>query len=70
MLKEMFLHAKPEELAAEDSWHHVLRLQVSYFGEYEDFKGLLLWIRDTNPFWDRLISIADSFNTDNPRKPF
>jgi serine/threonine protein kinase len=70
MLNDMVLLASLEDLAAEDSWRHVLRLQVSYFGKDEDFKGLLKWIGEDSPFFERLISIAESFTMEDPRRPF
>jgi hypothetical protein len=41
MLNDMVLRASEDELAASDSWRHVLRRQISFFGEEEDFKDLL-----------------------------
>jgi len=41
-----------------------------FFGEEESLKGLLQWIGEKNPFFERLITIAGSFDSANPRKPF
>jgi len=70
MLNDMVLRASDEELAASDSWRYVLRRQISFFGEEAGFKGLLQWISEKNPFFERLITIAGSFDSANPRKPF
>lgn len=59
-----------EELAASDSWRYVLRRQISFFGEEEGFKGLLQWVGEKSPFFERLVNIAGSFDSANPRKPF
>lgn len=66
----MVLHASEEELAASDSWRYILRRQISFFGEEEGFKGLLQWIGKENPYFERLIALAGSFDAANPRKPF
>jgi serine/threonine protein kinase len=62
MLNEMVLRAS-------DSWRHVLRRQISFFGEEDGFKGLLQWIGEKNPFFERLIALAGTFNSANLRKP-
>ena len=68
MLNDMVLRASDGELAASDSWRYVLRRQISFFGEEVGFKGLLEWIGEENPFFERLVSLAGSFDTANPRK--
>ncbi len=70
MLNDMLLRASDEELAASDSWRYILRRQISFFGEEEGFKGLLQWIGEKNPFFERLVTIAATFDSANPRKPF
>lgn len=70
MLNDMVLRASDDELAAEDSWRYVLRRQISFFGEEDGLKGLLKWIGEKNPFFQRLIALAESFDAANPRKPF
>lgn len=69
MLDHMALIASLEELAASDSWRHILRKQVDTFGDEDGFNGLLQWIGEENPFFNRLINIAESFNSANTRKP-
>lgn len=70
MLNDIVLRAKEEELAASDSWRHVLRRQISFFAEDEGFKPLLGWMGEETPFFERLVALAASFDTVNPRKPF
>ena len=67
----MVLRASNDELAASDAWQWVLRRQISFFAKEEEFKGLLKWIGKENPFFERLITLAGSFDfSANPRKPF
>jgi len=70
MLNDMVLRASDEQMAAEDSWRHILRLQISFFGEDTGFKGLLRWIGEENPFFERLLILAESFNAGTPQVPF
>lgn len=70
MLNDMVLRDSRDELAAIDSWHHVLRWQISFFGEEDGFQGLLQWIGEDSPFFERLISLAGSYNAVDSRKPF
>lgn len=70
MLKDMVLRASDEELAASDSWRHVLRRQMSFFADEDGLNGLLQWIGEKNPFFERLVTIARSFDSTNLRKPF
>ena len=70
MPNDMVLRASDEELAASDSWRHVLRRQISFFGDEEGFKGLLRWIGENNSFFERLVELAQSFDSESPRKPF
>ena len=41
-----------------------------FFAEEESFKGLLQWIGERNPFFERLITLARSFDAMDRRKPF
>jgi hypothetical protein len=70
MLNDMVLRASEDESAAVDSWRYVLRRQISFFGEEEGFKSLLQWISEKNPFFERLVTLAGSFDAASPRKPF
>ncbi|KAB5513485.1 hypothetical protein GE09DRAFT_1162014, partial [Coniochaeta sp. 2T2.1] len=70
MLNDMIFRVSDEELAGNDAWWHILRRHISYFGDEDGFTGLLQHIGEENVFFDRLISLADDFDTERPRKPF
>ena len=71
VLNDMVFRATDEELAADDSWRYVLQRHISFFGEEDGFKGLLEWIGEENPFFERLIALAGSFKEEGKlRKPF
>lgn len=70
MLNDMVLRASEEELAASDPWRYILRRQISFFGEEEGLRGFLQWIGEANPFFERFLALAGSFDAANPRKPF
>jgi serine/threonine protein kinase len=70
MINEMVFVGETEELEADDAWRHVLRKHISYFADDDGFKGLLWHIGQDNPFFERLIELAGSFDTENTRQPF
>ncbi len=70
MLDDMIFRASDEELGGDDTWRHILRRHVSYFGNEDGFKGLLRHIGEDNVFFDRLVAIAGDFDAARPRKPF
>jgi serine/threonine protein kinase len=70
MLDDMALRSLEAELNASDSWRHILRLMVSFFGEDAGFKALLRWIGEDNQFFERLITMSGTFNKDKPQVPF
>ncbi|OBT93078.1 hypothetical protein VE01_09015 [Pseudogymnoascus verrucosus] len=70
MLNNMFFRVSDSELAASNSWRYILRRHISFFGEEDGFQGLLQWIGEENPFFERLITLAGTFNAAEPRKPF
>jgi serine/threonine protein kinase len=71
VLNKIVFRATDEELEADDSWRHILKRYISLFGEQDGFKGLLQWIGEENPFFERLITVAGSFEEEGkPRKPF
>lgn len=71
MLKDLVFRPSNEELEADDSWRYVLKRHISLFAKEDGFKGLLQWIGEDNPFFDRLIALAESFKEEGvPRKPF
>lgn len=55
---------------ASDSWHHILRRHISFFGDEDGFWSLLQWIGEENPFFKRLMGLAGTFDVAEPRKPF
>ncbi|OBT68727.1 hypothetical protein VE03_02090 [Pseudogymnoascus sp. 23342-1-I1] len=70
MLNNMVFRVGNSELAASDSWRYILRRHISIFGEEDGFQGLLQWIGEENPFFERLIELAGTFDAARLRKPF
>jgi len=71
MLNEMVFRMTDEELTSDDSWRYVLKRHISLFGDEDGFKGLLQWIGEESPFFERFIALAGSFKEEGiPRKPF
>lgn len=70
MLKDIVLRCSDDELSADDSWRYVLRRQISFFADEDGLKGLLRWVGEGNPFFQRLITLAGNFDAASPRKPF
>lgn len=70
MANEMVFRVSDSELTSEDSWSHILTRHISYFGDEDGLEGVLEHRGDQNPFYDRLIGLASSFGSENPRKPF
>lgn len=66
MTGKMVFHVGWDKLDAEDAWRHVLSRHISYFADEEGFNGLLKHIQKENPFFERLVSLAESV----PRQPF
>ena len=67
----MVFCATDEELAAEDSWKHVLKRHISYFADEDGLNGILQWIGQDNPFFKRIIELAGSFEKEGKnRQPF
>ena len=64
----MILRVSDNQLGASDSWRYVLRRMICHFGDDEDFKGLLEWIGEDNVFFERFLAIAETFDSENPRK--
>lgn len=65
VLKNMVFCATNEELAADDTWWHVLTRHINLFATEDGFKGLLDWVGDENPFFYRLIGITEKFAKEN-----
>ncbi len=70
MLNDIVLRVSNKELEADDSWRYILRRHISFFGDEDGIVGLLEWIGEKNPFYERITTLAGSFDTANPRKPF
>ncbi|KAI1131979.1 kinase-like protein [Nemania abortiva] len=70
MLKEMVFLVSDEQLNAEDSWRYILRRHLSYFADQDGFNGFMEHIGEENPFYERLLVLADDFSRENGREPF
>ena len=72
MFNEIVFRVGDDQLNAPDSWRHILRLHMSYFaGEDGDgLNGFLKHIGSDNPFHERLLSLATTFGSEDPRIPF
>jgi serine/threonine protein kinase len=70
MADEMVFYVGEDQLKAEDSWRHVLHRHLSYFPDREGFNGLLQHIGEENPFYKRLIAVANDFPPGSRRQPF
>nr|XP_001389407.2 hypothetical protein ANI_1_2940014 [Aspergillus niger CBS 513.88] len=69
MANEMVLRVPDEQLNAEDSWRHVLRLHLSYFADIEGVERFLEHIGEQNPFFERILELINTFGPGNPRQP-
>ncbi|KAI3322807.1 kinase-like protein [Xylariaceae sp. AK1471] len=70
MLNEMVFLVSDDQLNVEDSWRYILRRQLSYFADKDGFNGFLQHIGEENPFYERVISLANDFPPGNRRQPF
>ncbi|KAJ9303049.1 hypothetical protein DTO271G3_423 [Paecilomyces variotii] len=70
MLNEMVFRVSDDQLKSADSWRYILRRHISYFADEDGFNGFLEHIGEENPFYKRLIDLANSFGAENPRQPF
>ncbi|KAJ9232761.1 hypothetical protein DTO169E5_7321 [Paecilomyces variotii] len=70
MLNEMVFRVSDDQLKSADSWRYILRRHISYFADEDGLNGFLEHIGEENPFYKRLIDLADSFGPGNPRQPF
>ncbi|KAH9906022.1 protein kinase-like domain-containing protein [Xylariomycetidae sp. FL2044] len=48
----------------------ILERQISHFAEWDDFDGLLQYLGRRHPWAADLRRMADTFGSDNPRRPF
>ncbi|GFF95615.1 hypothetical protein IFM47457_10451 [Aspergillus lentulus] len=70
MVNEMVFRVKDDELNSADSWRHILRRHISYFTDEDGLNGFLEHIAEENPFYERLIDLANTLGPENPRQPF
>ncbi|KAF9892320.1 hypothetical protein FE257_002097 [Aspergillus nanangensis] len=70
MVNEMVFRVSDNQLNAPDSWRYILRRHISYFGNEDGCNGLLRHIGEENPFFERLIVLANSFTPGDGRQPF
>ncbi|OTA65185.1 kinase-like protein [Hypoxylon sp. EC38] len=70
MLNEMIFLVSNDQLNAEDSWRYILRRHLSYFADRDGFNGFLQHIGEENPFYERVIALANDFLPGNRRQPF
>ncbi|KAJ2975412.1 hypothetical protein NUW58_g8361 [Xylaria curta] len=70
MMNDMVFLVSDDQLNAEDSWRHILRRHLSYFADRDGFNGFLQHIGEENPFYERMITIANDFPPGNRRQPF
>ncbi|KAF2010426.1 kinase-like protein [Aaosphaeria arxii CBS 175.79] len=70
ILDDIIFLVSDEELKGNDAWWHILRRHISFLGDEDGFVGLLDYIGQENPFFERLIALAGDFNVEKPRKPF
>lgn len=70
MLNKMVFLVNDDQLDAEDSWRYILRRHLSYFSDRDGFNGFLQHIGEENPFYERVIALANDFPPGNRRQPF
>ncbi|KAF3391018.1 hypothetical protein DPV78_010981 [Talaromyces pinophilus] len=70
MVNEMVFRVSDDETNSVDSWRYILDRHISYFADEDGLNGLLERISTENPFYERLIDLANSFGPGNPRQPF
>lgn len=70
MVNEMVFRVSNSQLEAEDSWRYILRRHISYFADEDGLNGLLDHIGRDNPYYERLVTLADSIQPGDLRQPF
>ncbi|KAI1816901.1 kinase-like domain-containing protein [Poronia punctata] len=71
VMKNVMVFLVPDDqLKAEDSWRYILRRHLSYFADRDGFNGFMHHIGEENPFFERMMAIANDFPPENPRQPF
>jgi hypothetical protein len=54
----MVFRGSNQVLAADDSWRYVLSRHISFFAHEDELNGLLQWIGQENPFFERIIDVV------------
>lgn len=70
MVNEMVFRVSDDEMNSVDSWRYILGRHISYFADEDSLNGFLEHIGEENPFYERLIDLANRFGPGNPRQPF
>lgn len=70
MVNEMVFRVSDDEMNSVDSWRYILDWHTSYFADEDGLNGLLEHIVTENPFYERLIDLANSFGSGDPRQLF
>lgn len=70
MINDMVFRVSDSQLNAPDSWRYILRKHISYFADQDGLNGLLQHIGEENAFYERLVSLANSFTPGDLRQPF
>lgn len=70
MVNEMVFRVSDDQLNASDSWRYILRRHISYFADEDGLNGFLQHIGKENPFYERLVSLTNSFTSEDLRQPF
>jgi serine/threonine protein kinase len=70
MLNELVFLVSDDQLRADDSWRYILRRHLSYFADRDGFNGFLQHIGEENPFYERVIALANDFPPGSYREPF
>lgn len=70
MVNDMVFRVSDSQLNAPDSWRYILRKHISYFADQDGLNWLLQHIGEENAFYERLVSLANSFTPGDLRQPF
>jgi serine/threonine protein kinase len=70
IVNEMVFRVSNDKMNLVDLWRYILGQHISYFIDEDGLNGFLEHIEKENPFYERLISLANSFSHGNLRQPF
>lgn len=60
-----------EQVNGDDAWWHILRRHISFFGtDTESLQGLVRYVGEDGPWFDRFADLSSSFGKQEPRQPF